>query len=147
VIDWVSGEAKLAISDPKQAVHEFWDTFGPGGRLHPRAFLESQGHLVIEALLLVAIVYLVFHSRNPPANKDTLTDKVRHFSRFVDSNALMVADHQSAFAVSVSCNQSGCERYCLAPTWLRAGSSRSRLQFHQRICTHVSACSNAVQLP
>lgn len=79
VMDWVNQEAKLALSDPKQAVHVFWDTFGPGGRLHPRAFLESQGHLVIEALLLVAIIYLVVHSRNPPASKDTLTEKVRVF--------------------------------------------------------------------
>jgi len=40
-------------------VKKGWEWVGPGGKLHPEEFLERfHGHLVIEALLAIVIVYL-----------------------------------------------------------------------------------------
>lgn len=58
---------------------EFWLVVGPGGKLHPAYFLEHKGHLVVEGLLLLVILYLFLqHSFKPKARaEDPLTDKVR----------------------------------------------------------------------
>ena len=78
VLAWVSSEAKLAVTDPAQAFRELWVTFGPGGRLHPSKFLENDGHLVIESLLMVAIAFLLFQRTRKPISKSQqeLTEKV-----------------------------------------------------------------------
>lgn len=58
-----------------------WTTFKPGGKLHPEAFIESKGHLVVEGLLLVVISYLLFQNgqKRPKTRKEErpLTEKVR----------------------------------------------------------------------
>lgn len=61
---------------------EFWILFGPGGKTHPGYFLEHKGHLVIEGMLCVFILYLfLLHSFKPrPHSVDPLTDKVRRRS-------------------------------------------------------------------
>ena len=58
---------------------DFWILFGPGGQLHPAYFLEHKGHLVVEGLLCVVILYMVLqHSFKPrPHSESPLTDKVR----------------------------------------------------------------------
>jgi hypothetical protein len=77
VWSWITLEARLAVSDPAAAWSEFWATFRPGGKLHPGYLLENQYHLIIEACLLLAILYLLSQSRTPakPA-ADALTEKV-----------------------------------------------------------------------
>lgn len=64
-LDWVSLEAQLLVSDPWAAWSEFWETFGPGGKLHPGYLLAHQYHVAVELCLLVAIVYLLMQSRAP----------------------------------------------------------------------------------
>lgn len=61
------------------AVKQFWHIVGPGGELHPAYFLEHKGHLVIEGLLAVTILYMLLqHSFKPkPHSEAPLTDKVR----------------------------------------------------------------------
>ena len=61
-----------------EAITSFWELVGPGGKLHPAYFLEHKGHLVIEGLLLVLILYLFLqHSFKPrPHSEEPLTDKV-----------------------------------------------------------------------
>lgn len=68
---------------------DFWVLFGPGGQLHPAYFLEHKGHLVIEGLLCVVILYMVLqHSFKPrPHSEDALTDKVRIETRCDDEVA------------------------------------------------------------
>ncbi|EFJ44316.1 hypothetical protein VOLCADRAFT_82885 [Volvox carteri f. nagariensis] len=48
----------LSPSGIVHAFRAFWDIVGPGGKLHPAYFLEHKGHLVIEGVLILAIVYL-----------------------------------------------------------------------------------------
>jgi serine palmitoyltransferase len=69
----------LSFAGIARAFREFWAIVGPGGKLHPAYFLEHKGHLVIEAALIVVIVYLVLqHSfKVHPRAEDPLTDKVR----------------------------------------------------------------------
>lgn len=59
-------------------VREFWRIVGPGGQLHPAYFLEHKGHLVVEGLLAVIIIYLFLqHSFKPKArSEEPLTEKV-----------------------------------------------------------------------
>jgi hypothetical protein len=77
VTNWLNLEAQLALSDPSAAWKEFWATFGPGGKLHPKAFIEHRYHLIIEALLIVGIVYLLIQRRVPTRlSPDALTEKV-----------------------------------------------------------------------
>mmetsp|Transcript_35360 Transcript_35360/g.89524 ORF Transcript_35360/g.89524 Transcript_35360/m.89524 type:complete len:520 (-) Transcript_35360:455-2014(-) len=59
------------------AAREFWRIVGPGGQLHPAYFLEHKGHLVIEGLLAVIIMYLFLqHSFKPKArSEEPLTEK------------------------------------------------------------------------
>ena len=62
------------------AARDFWILFGPGGKTHPGWFLEHQGHLVIEGVLVVIILYLFLqHSFKPRSRseQDQLTEKVR----------------------------------------------------------------------
>lgn len=61
----------------QRSSRELWATIGPGGRLHPASFIEHQGHLVVEGLLLAVISYLLFQSSYKPAAKAAapLTDK------------------------------------------------------------------------
>eukprot|EP00201_Polytomella_parva_P010152 CAMPEP_0175049906 /NCGR_PEP_ID=MMETSP0052_2-20121109/6975_1 /TAXON_ID=51329 ORGANISM="Polytomella parva, Strain SAG 63-3" /NCGR_SAMPLE_ID=MMETSP0052_2 /ASSEMBLY_ACC=CAM_ASM_000194 /LENGTH=604 /DNA_ID=CAMNT_0016314073 /DNA_START=195 /DNA_END=2009 /DNA_ORIENTATION=- len=55
----------------------FWDIVGPGGKLHPAYFLEHKGHLAIEGILLLLIIYLILqHSyKISPSTERPLTDK------------------------------------------------------------------------
>lgn len=58
------------------ACREFWEIFGPGGKLHPAYFIEHQGHLFIEGALLAAILYLLFQrSFKPRHREERLTEK------------------------------------------------------------------------
>ena len=53
----------------------FWEIFGPGGRFHPESFIESKGHLVVEGLLVVVILYLFLQkSFNPSFQKQLQTE-------------------------------------------------------------------------
>jgi hypothetical protein len=70
----------LSLRGAEAFVFEFWAVFGPGGRLHPAAFIESKGHLVLEGLLVAIIAYLLFQrsSYKPKtAAAAPLTEKVR----------------------------------------------------------------------
>ncbi|MEW5316464.1 MAG: hypothetical protein WDW38_007836 [Sanguina aurantia] len=70
--------ALLSLDSAVLAAHEFWEVFGPGGRLHPAYFLEHKGHLVVEGLLLFIIAFLFLQtSFKPKAVKAEapLTDK------------------------------------------------------------------------
>lgn len=62
----------------KAGAREFWAIFGPGGRLHPTALFESQGHLAIEAALLVVLFVLLSQRAYRPGTAklaERLTDK------------------------------------------------------------------------
>jgi hypothetical protein len=64
----------------RQAWAEFWDIFGPGGRLHPDWFIEHQGHLFIEGGLMAIILVLFFQSGYRPSKEqeeEPLTERVR----------------------------------------------------------------------
>lgn len=78
VWQWLNSELRLAASDPAAALREFWATFGPGGKLHPKEFLEHRYHYIVEACLVLGIAYLVSQRRGPakPA-PEQLTDAVR----------------------------------------------------------------------
>lgn len=78
ISQWLSSELQLAISDPAAALREFWATFGPGGKLHPRDFLEHKYHYIVEACLVLGIAYLVSQRRAPAKpSPEQLTDAVR----------------------------------------------------------------------
>ena len=52
-------------------ITRFWEIFGPGGEFHPTAFIESKGHLVLEGLLILVILYLFLQkSFNPSFQKN-----------------------------------------------------------------------------
>ena len=56
-------------------ITRFWEIFGPGGRFHPESFIESKGHLVIEGLLVLVILYLFLQkSFNPSFQKQLQTE-------------------------------------------------------------------------
>lgn len=58
----------------------FWQWIGPGGQLHPQVFLERyHGHIVIESLLAVVIIYLFFQRSFKWSSKKPkpLTEEVR----------------------------------------------------------------------
>ena len=56
-------------------ITRFWDIFGPGGKFHPTAFIESKGHLVLEGLLVLVILYLFLQkSFNPSFQKQLQTE-------------------------------------------------------------------------
>ena len=64
-----------SLSSVPQAVvsliTRFWEIFGPGGEFHPTAFIESKGHLVLEGLLILVILYLFLQkSFNPSFQKN-----------------------------------------------------------------------------
>ena len=57
-----------------------YETFKPGGRLHPTYFLEHKGHLVVEAVFLAVIAYLTLHPRAPHRSRKQetpLTEQAR----------------------------------------------------------------------
>lgn len=56
-------------------ITQFWEIFGPGGRFHPESFIESKGHLVVEGLLVLVILYLFLQkSFNPSFQKQLQTE-------------------------------------------------------------------------
>ena len=56
-------------------ITRFWEIFGPGGRFHPESFIESKGHLVVEGVLVLAILYLFLQkSFNPSFQKQLQTE-------------------------------------------------------------------------
>jgi hypothetical protein len=67
----------------QRAVRDGWALIAPGGKLHPAQFIEHQGHLVVEACLLVVISYLLFQGSFKPRRKEAqpLTEKVRRWRR------------------------------------------------------------------
>ncbi len=69
----------LTVQGVTDAAREFWNIFGPGGRLHPAYFLEHRGHLVVEGLLLLVIVYLFLqHTFKPRSRSEApLTEQAR----------------------------------------------------------------------
>ena len=52
-----------------QVLRDFWDTFKPGGRLHPTYILEHQWHLVFEAALSLVVAYLLFQRSSKRSRK------------------------------------------------------------------------------
>lgn len=71
----------LALTAVRELIHfwlEFWAIIGPGGKLHPAAFLEHKGHIVIEGALVIVILYLFLQSTFKPSSRshDELTEKV-----------------------------------------------------------------------
>lgn len=74
----------LRLRPIREAWREFWDIFGPGGKLHPGWFIEHQGHLVIEGGLMAIILVLFFQSGHRPSKEqeeEPLTEKVRQTAR------------------------------------------------------------------
>ena len=64
---------------------DIYETFKPGGRLHPTYFLEHKGHLVIEAVCLAVIAYLTLHRRAPHRSRKQeapLTEQASAFYAF-----------------------------------------------------------------
>lgn len=64
----------------RQVAGDVYETFKPGGRLHPTYFLEHKGHLVIEAVCLLVIAYLSLHPRAPHRSRKQeapLTEQAR----------------------------------------------------------------------
>lgn len=64
----------------QQAGEDVYETFKPGGRLHPTYFLEHKGHLVVEAVFLAVIAYLTLHPRAPHRSRKQetpLTEQAR----------------------------------------------------------------------
>ena len=56
-------------------ITRFWEIFGPGGRFHPETFIESKGHLVLEGVLVLVILYLFLQkSFNPSFQKQLQTE-------------------------------------------------------------------------
>ena len=67
----VSGIPQSVVS----VITRFWEIFGPGGRFHPESFIESKGHLVVEGLLVLVILYLFLQkSFNPSFQKQLQTE-------------------------------------------------------------------------
>lgn len=67
----------------RQALRDFWDWIGPGGRLHPQEFLERfHGHIVIECLLAVVIGYLFIQRSFKGSSKSPklLSEEVRRLN-------------------------------------------------------------------
>ncbi|GBF89694.1 serine palmitoyltransferase [Raphidocelis subcapitata] len=60
---------EMRLRPIRQAWAEFWDIFGPGGRLHPDWFIEHQGHLFIEGGLMAIILVLFFQSGYRPSKE------------------------------------------------------------------------------
>lgn len=60
---------------------EAWELIGPGGKLHPTTFLEHKGHLFIESLLLVAILYLLLLPKTKPKHREALSEQVKPIHR------------------------------------------------------------------
>lgn len=64
-------------------ITRFWEIFGPGGRFHPESFIESKGHLVVEGLLVLVILYLFLQkSFNPSFQKQLQTELTEQVSNF-----------------------------------------------------------------
>eukprot|EP00884_Botryococcus_braunii_P003700 jgi/Botrbrau1/13330/Bobra.0334s0007.1 len=56
------------------AVQDFWDTFKPGGKLHPAAFLQLGGHIYLELTLgIIIVALLAFPSKAKP--EEPLTEE------------------------------------------------------------------------
>lgn len=87
----------------KELVETAWTTFKPGGTLHPQAFIEHKGHLVMEGLLLVVITYLLLFNgqRKPKGRKEErpLTEEVERGNVVV---GMFVADRWMLSLVSVA---------------------------------------------
>ena len=74
-------------------ITRFWEIFGPGGRFHPESFIESKGHLVVEGLLVLVILYLFLQkSFNPSFQKQLQTELTEQ----VSSNSQAYRGHLSA---------------------------------------------------
>jgi hypothetical protein len=75
----ISALQSLRLRSIRGAWREFWDIFGPGGRLHPGWFIEHQGHLFIEGGLMAIILVLFFQTGYRPTKGDEepLTERVR----------------------------------------------------------------------
>ena len=50
----------------QMAAHEVWLAVRPGGRLHPAFFFEAKGHLGVELVLVVTIVFLLTRKPSKP---------------------------------------------------------------------------------
>ena len=59
--------------------HDFWELVGPGGKLHPEEFLEHNGDVLVQLVLLgLLAILLVQGAFKPSPKKDTpLSDAVR----------------------------------------------------------------------
>lgn len=58
-------------------IYNLWMLIAPGGKLHPAAFLENRGHLVVESVLVAVIVYLLWQPRTKPTEGGAaLSEKV-----------------------------------------------------------------------
>ena len=78
----------------QQAWEDVYETFKPGGRLHPTYFLEHKGHLVVEAVFLAVIAYLTLHPRAPHRSRKQetpLTEKARTHRCSTASAAMLLA--------------------------------------------------------
>ena len=96
----LSGVPQFLVS----LITRFWDIFGPGGKFHPTYFIESKGHLVLEALLVLVILYLFLQkSFNPSFQKQLQTELTEQASTWLRRNArtyqhcswLMLYQHHS----------------------------------------------------
>ena len=57
---------------------DFWDLVGPGGKLHPEEFIEHNGDVLVQLLLLAVSAYLLLQNRFKPSAKHDapLTEEV-----------------------------------------------------------------------
>ena len=73
-------KAEVSVDTLMGAARELWAIIGPGGRLHPAYFLEHKGHLIIEGLLVVVILFLFLQRAFKPTRRAKeeapLSDKV-----------------------------------------------------------------------
>ena len=62
-------QALPAIQKGLHLVREGWDLVKPGGALHPAEFIQHKGHLVLEGIILVIIIYFMAQRSSKPVGK------------------------------------------------------------------------------
>mmetsp|Transcript_15665 Transcript_15665/g.47228 ORF Transcript_15665/g.47228 Transcript_15665/m.47228 type:complete len:672 (-) Transcript_15665:679-2694(-) len=76
---WYSGAvvAGGVWAKSREGAYELWDTFKPGGRLTPESLFESQGHIAVEAVLLLLLFVMFVQRAYKPGHKfaEDLTEK------------------------------------------------------------------------
>ena len=74
-----------------EAASRFWDVVGPGGQLHPEAFLASKGHLLIEGVLGMVLLGMLCARSAPSSRKQLKPDLTEQVGRPCRAGKLFAA--------------------------------------------------------